>query len=256
MEKQEMRNGRINVKIFNIITALFLAFSLTLPVHAMTEIESAGINTSMDTNKDCSINIINWEYAGTTFHLYKIADLNDDMQFEYTTAYKDVAKDIDISLENETELTADKWMKDANQLLNVIEKNDIKPDASINTSKQLTFDNLDFGLYLLKGDPIKIGNKTVTSQPCLISIPNRTLVTDPWNYDIKTEVKQADPTYEYTPTPAPSTTPVPTETPKSSTSTDTSDPYNLKFYASVIAADVLVIALILFIRSKKTSKES
>lgn len=248
-----MRNGRINVKIFNIITALFLAFSLTLPVHAMTEIESAGI----DTSKKGSITIINWEYDGTNFNLYKIADLNDDMQFQYTDVYKDVAKDIDISLENETELTADKWMKDANKLLNVIETNNIKPDDSYTTKQNtLTFNNLSFGLYLLKGDSVKIGNKTVTSQPCLISVPNRVVVTDPWNYAIKTEVKQADPTYEYTPTPAPSSTPVPTETPKSSTSTDTSDPYNLKFYASVIAADVLVIALILFIRSKKTSKES
>lgn len=253
MEKQEMRNGRINVKIFNIITALFLAFSLTLPVHAMTEIESAGIK------KDAagSIQIINWEYDGTNFNLYKIADLNDDMQFEYTDTYKDVAKDIDISLENETELTADKWMKDANKLLDVIEKNDIKPDYSGKTYQNTyKFSSLSIGLYLLKGDKVKIGNKTVTSQPCLISVPNRVVVTDPWNYDIKTEVKQADPTYEYTPTPAPSATPGPTETPKSSTSTDTSDPYNLKFYASVIAADVLVIALILFVRSKKTSKES
>lgn len=252
MEKQEMRNGRINVKIFNIIAALFLAFSLTLPVHAMTEIESAGIKR----NIPGSITVTKWEYDGTTFRLYKIADLNDDMQFEYTATYKDVAKDIDISLENETELTADKWMQDANKLLDVIEKNNIQPDYKTKTNNSsCVFSNLPIGLYLLKGDTVKIGNKTVTSQPCLISVPNRVVVTDDWNYTITTEVKQADPTYEYTPTPAPSSTPVPSETPVSSTSTNTSDPYNLKFYASVIAADVLVIALILFIRSKKTSKE-
>lgn len=252
MEKQEMRKGRINVKIFNIIAALFLAFSLTIPVHAMTEIESAGI----EKNRAGSITVTKWEYDGTTFRLYKIADLNDDMQFAYTDTYKDVAKDIDISLENETELTADKWMQDANKLLEVIQKNDIQPDYTTKTNNgSCIFSNLPIGLYLLKGDKVKIGNKTVTSQPCIISIPNRVVVTDPWKYDITTEVKQADPTYEYTPTPAPSATPVPSETPKSSTSTNTGDTSNLSFYASVIAADVIIIALILFIRSKKTSKE-
>lgn len=256
-------------KICLILTALIAVIFMSFPVHA----EETGTN-EIDPDARGSIHLkINedeWYVEGTSFALYQVATISRDLTFTDTAAFKKADVDLEpVNMTGDQPATADKWMKASSKLIAWARKNDIPADQVQQMhNRSAVFDHLAPGLYLIQGDTGKEGNRTVTYQPILICIPQRSSASQPWNYSIQAEVKSADPTYVY-PTPSPSSrpgnvtapqasassqtnvksTPQPSSSP--SASPNTGDSFHAWLYTGVMIAMGFVIGVIIYIRTKE-----
>ena len=267
---KEMSRGFVIVKkMIVIMMAVSLSFLFTIiPVRA----DGNTIDTGATGSINLRINDDEWYVEGTSFRLYQVATISSDLKFTNTGNFRNA--DIDLkpaALTGELAATASKWMDASSSLIKYVKKHNIREDAVKQMhNRSCIFDGLVPGLYLIQGDTGREGNRTVTYQPVLICVPQRSDASEPWNYNISAAVKSADPTYSYpseTPTATPETSPQPSGTPvpgsyeetkksspKSSStdqSADTEDTFRAELYAGVLIAMVVVIGIVLYIRHKE-----
>lgn len=261
-----MMRHRLLQRTAAFLTSLLLTISF-LPVYG-TSVTDAGI----DINRRGSI-IAKVKYypVGSTFHLYKVADIQDGLQYVYTDDFKEAAASINISADSTSGTTNHDWMQAAKELDAFVQGHNIEGEttqvkAITDTDNGVIFTSLPIGLYLLKGDDYADDAFTVTSQPCLISIPNRLSTASAWTYDINIEVKVEDPNWiSPTPTPisTPTTTPEITETPvitstpetPGNTEVKTGDTFKQSAYMMILLIDAAVIILYIAIRHKNRQNE-
>ena len=243
--------GQIVLKI----TAVLAVMVFAVPVHATTTLESEGIKKTDEgqiTVKRAQDS--RWPVNGTVFHLYKVADLKDDMTFAYTSAFagkanNDILPSATITPDNS------KWESSTTALMKTVADKGIAPDITAswnNTQNNVVFSNLGIGLYLLTTDPIVYNNTRYVSSGNLISVPYRASNTDPWQYAYSVEVKHTE---EAVPAPSPTPTPKPTpsikKTPKPSGSPNTGDHSHVGLYAGVFTVMVFVIGIVIGIKKEE-----
>ncbi len=122
---------------------------------------------------------------GAKYSMYKIADASSDMHFTLLKTYDDAKLSIDIndpSAENRRLL--------ATTLNGYVAAKSIMPVKTVTTDENGTalFDDMDCGLYLVKGAPILYGGEYIIPTPFIISLPE----TDGDNnrlYDISVDAK-------------------------------------------------------------------
>lgn len=143
---------------------------------------------------------------GSTFRLYKVADLNGGLNFSFTEKFKNCK--VDLNVDQQARTTED-WMKLATDLVKTVREQGIKEDAEKEIrNREVTFEDLSLGLYLIQGDTTKSGGRTVTYQPVVTYIPQGS------NYSVQAQVK-TEYSEDNTPTgPAETETPTPTPTSK------------------------------------------
>lgn len=158
-----------------------------------------------------------WYVEGTVFRLYKVADLVDDFHFSFTEKFKNCGVEEGriqpVSPTGQPDATADQWMSLSTKFISAVRQQGIPEDsAKAIDNREVTFSELPLGLYLIQGDTASEGRRTVSYQPVVICIPQRSSIYENWNYSIQSQVKSAYSEYE-TPTPTLTVTPLPTATP-------------------------------------------
>lgn len=217
-----MKKGCL-IAIFTLMLAVLTGVStITAGASSLTE---NGIDPDYKGSITITVNQDEWYVEGTIFRLYKVADLNGDFSFSYTDKFKncgiDVANIQPVSLTGQLEATAQRWMDLSTSFIGVVRQQGIsEDDARAIRDRKVTFSGLSLGLYLIQGDTAKEGNRTVTYQPVVICIPQRSSTYEPWKYAIESQVKSADPQY------TPSSTPDNPDNPDHPTGTVTPTPTN------------------------------
>lgn len=247
-----------------VLSFLFLSY----PVHAENSTLSSG---RIDPGETGSITInrawdSEWPVTGTVFHLYKVADLNDDLTFSYTEKFAEKAAKISLPVADQTENST--WENTRNALKKLIDENNIEPDESANWNTRegdAVFRKLKTGLYLVTSDEITFNGTEYVSSGNLIPLPRRDSDKNPWEYGIEVEMKHTEEPVTVPASPVPSVSPSPrsviTPTPEtvkpspSPTSSiekpDTGDHFHFWIYTVVLIATGAVIGVVIYIRTKE-----
>lgn len=205
MKHKNMKKGCL-IAVLSVILAILTGVSaVTAQASSLTE---NGIDPDYKGSITITINQDEWYVEGTIFRLYKVADLNGDFSFSYTDKFRncgiDAANIQPVSLTGQLEATAQRWMDLSTSFINVVRAQGIsEDDARAIRDRKVTFSGLSLGLYLIQGDTAKEGSRTVTYQPVVICIPQRSSTSEAWKYAIESQVKSADPRYTPTGTPTP-----------------------------------------------------
>lgn len=131
--------------------------------------------------------------SGVTFRLYKVAEMSSDVDFTWTSDFRDYS----LSLEG---LSSTGWRKLANTLEGYVFRDRIPALDQGRTDHRgaLSFPqrekSLTPGLYLVIGDSHRDGRYTYQPESFLIALPNRN-VKDQWEYDV-TAVPKYDSSYD------------------------------------------------------------
>lgn len=244
------KKGRTVSFLLTAFLAVLIAVADFVPVSA-SELELNGIDRNRSASITMTVNRDEWYVDGSTFRLYKVAELADDLTFSYVDAFKDCGVDVGLTPNSVA-------MDTASSLIQYVRDNNIKEDMAVQIhNRTMTFSGLGLGLYLIQGDTAREGTRTVTYQPVVICIPQRNSTTENWKYDITSQVKSADPQYISTETPSTGESSKPV-TPSSTSNTTTKskkvktgDTSRTGFYLTVILIDAAAIAVILLIRNRK-----
>lgn len=256
--KAIVRKENIIPFLLAIVFAVMMAAG-SVPASA-SELEANGIERSRPASITMTVNQDEWYVDGSTFRLYKVADLTDDMTFSYVDAFKECGVDVSLSPNAA-------WMDTAAELIKYVQDSGIKETASAKIhNRTMTFSGLDLGLYLVQGDTASEGNRTVTYQPVVISVPQRNSAADSWTYDVTSHVKSADaktttetPSTETPSKPATPSRPGTSSKTKTSSGTakktsgkkvKTGDTSRTRFYLTVILVDAAAIGAILILRKR------
>ena len=127
--------------------------------------------------------------VGAEFELYKVADLTEDKNYIYTDAFLEFPVDLEgISNKNihDYSLTFAAY----------VDYYDVSSHTSevTDATGQLTFVNLEAGLYLVTGESHTQGGLVYTMEPFLVFLPVTNEDGSAWIYDVK-----ASPKYSYLP---------------------------------------------------------
>lgn len=135
---------------------------------------------------------------GAQFSLYRVADVSLACEFTPTSAFAGY----DLSFED---TTAETWTSMAQSLAELVSSGTPLPDAKAATNAQGTasFADLPVGLYLVTGEPTRVGSSDVVPAPFMVCLPSLSSA-DEWLYDVTADVK-----YQVIPD-----TPVTPDTPK------------------------------------------
>ena len=122
------------------------------------------------------------------FELYRVADTTAFAVFTAAGDFKDYPGSM-----NGAE-TAEKWDALAQELLTYAEKNNIAPLMSGRTDAdgKCVFTGLTPGLYLLAGQPMKVGRTTYSCNPAVVCLPGRETDAEEWNYQVSVYPKPDD----------------------------------------------------------------
>jgi hypothetical protein len=129
----------------------------------------------VEKENDCSVSVHfeleNNPIADEQFRLYRIADVDEYNEMEYTADFEQSG----ISLNNSTN---EEWADFAQTLeIYIVEQenndNEIKPvgEEITDTSGEAEFENLEEGVYLLTGETVEVDGEKVTPIASLISLP-------------------------------------------------------------------------------------
>lgn len=245
-----LKSRRISQIIVMVLCVLSCVFT-GLPVHGEDTLTGEGI----DPETKGSITIrrswdAEWPTQGTVLHLYRIADLNDDMTFSCTEKFKGDKEVLPSSLS----VPNSSWDELTDTLVKQIDQKKMKPDASVtwNTKNgDVVFDGLKTGLYLVTADNSVINGKNYVSKGNLISMPSRDSISDPWNDSVSVEMKYDVENINKPGKTSSSVTPVPKKTRKSSESPDTGDHFNGWSYFSILVVMCALAGMIGFTRMKE-----
>lgn len=241
------KKGRTMSFLLTAFLAVLIAIADFVPVGA-SEIEANGIERNRSSSITMTVNTDEWYVDGSTFRLYKVANLTDDLTFSYVDVFKDCGINVGLTPNSVA-------MDTASSLIQYVRDNNIKEDMAVQIhNRTMTFSGLGLGLYLIQGDTARDGNRTVTYQPVVICIPQRSSTTENWKYDITSQVKSADPQYISTETPSTETPSKPVTPSNTSNTTSkskkvkTGDTSRTGFYMTVILIDAAAIALIVLLK--------
>lgn len=201
--KKDKRITQMNIysRICRVAFAVVVAFLLTI-VLPYTSVEAADINPAASGSITMTINEDELYVEGATFHLYQVATIDQNLNFTLTEDFAGSNVDVKpISLTSNSQATADKWMSIAADLQSYAQKHNLTALQSRQMSdRKAVFRNLGVGLYLVTGDTATEGNKTVTYQPVVICLPQGGSADNrSWHYDIVSQVKSANATYNNEP---------------------------------------------------------
>lgn len=251
------KDGRMHFSILFLLLALVIAVT-SIPVCAATKLEENGI--SRDAAASITVQVPKTDeiiyVEGTGVHLYKVADLNDDLTFSLTSAFSGASGIVggsNFTLEGVATLNDNgTWMTKASQLESYVKTNGVSSiaDGQLKDRKYtFTLSNNKLGLYLVLVDSAESGSKGVTYQPVLSCVPYRVSAKDEWTYQVVSENKAATPesvstpaeTEEPTPTPKKTTT---TTTTTTTTVTKTGDTSPTELYIALVLLAAAVIIII------------
>lgn len=121
--------------------------------------------------------------AGATFSVYRVADVSFTGELSPTSAFANYG----LSFEN---ATAESWAAMAARLAEAVANNQHEPDAVAVTNAQgvVRFANLPVGLYLVVGDPLRVGGASIVPAPFMVCLPDLS-DADEWVYDVQASVK-------------------------------------------------------------------
>lgn len=177
-----MKKNKLFVLLRSICLGILLFFFTTRNVNAIY----------IDTSRTARINI-EYCFADKFFsdagvYLYKIADMNADAKFTYTSAFATQTKDVNTMIASE-------WTNFAKELDKYIVDNNVEPlvTGKTDANGRVNFGQLTLGLYLLKVDSVTVNDYKYSSTPSLISLPNYNQMQNYYMYDVnlvtKTEAK-------------------------------------------------------------------
>ncbi|MEE0060348.1 MAG: Cna B-type domain-containing protein [Acutalibacteraceae bacterium] len=139
-----------------------------------------------DVNQECSLTL-NYMYekkplTGADFDIYRVADISTDKTMTLVDNFKNSGVQLN-GLDNEGFTKAAKLLKDS------IGKT--KPDYTLKTDStgSAVADNLQVGVYLIIGKPIKMYNYTHYTMPQLVILPYENAVENSWDYAVTLNVK-------------------------------------------------------------------
>lgn len=134
---------------------------------------SAGAIERIDEDRDASLTI-RYKVKGTTFKLYRIAEMTGFGEFTPTDPFDRI-----LSADELTGLDSDGWSMLAGTLSGYVDG--IEPcekPQKIGEDGTVTFSDMDVGLYLVIGTP---QGKNAEVQPSLVALPSRDK-NDKWRY--------------------------------------------------------------------------
>lgn len=135
----------------------------------------------------CSLTI-QYPTGGAEFSFYKVAEFSEYGEFDVLApfdSYMNEIYELDI-LENDTdEITTDTWRNLAFALDTYVTADKINPDfeEEVDDEGALQINNLEKGLYLIRGEKVVIDEILYTTSPVLVTVPNRD-VQGAWNNQV------------------------------------------------------------------------
>lgn len=163
--------------------SLFLCFllcmaCLTLPVSADT-----GVNTQQVTSLTVHFGIEGMPFPNVAFRLYKVADMSSNAKFTLAGGFVNYPVQLD-------DLDSTGWRDMGETLSAYVVRDKIAPtkEGTTDVTGQLTFTDLEVGLYLLMGDSYQYENYLYSSSPQLVALPNRNEM-NVWEYNVKVTPK-------------------------------------------------------------------
>ncbi len=132
---------------------------------------------------------INYSYsdvkiANAKIYLYKVADITDQYQYNYTGIFSGYQ-------ENVNGKTTKELKEIAKHLKEYISQNNYEATYTIttNSSAIASVSNIPIGLYLILTETKQIGQMQYQSEPALLSIPNYDELEKEYKYEIKINIK-------------------------------------------------------------------
>lgn len=170
------------MKRIKLLMAFVVAFFFTI----------TNVYAEIEVNRVCSIigkyNYSDFNITDTNVYLYKIADMNEMVEFTYVGDFSGFTTDIN-------KLQSFEWNDYTIKINKYITDNNINYIASTKTDNngQFTFKDLKVGLYLIRVDSKKTKDYEYSSGPLLVSLPNYNEIQDIHMYDLdvfaKTEAR-------------------------------------------------------------------
>ena len=166
-----------------------------LLVLGMSSSVSAFAYGTVDVSKKAALNlkhcVEDQPIGGVEFKLYRVADMTPDAKFHVVTEFEDARVSMSTDAAEESwsarAITLDSYL-----IQRRVEGAPIFPVASAITDEtgRVMFSNLEVGLYLLIGEPKKIGKKVYTPLVTLISLPCLD-ASENWDYSPSVQTKIA-----------------------------------------------------------------
>lgn len=128
--------------------------------------------------------------AGAAFRIYQVAAYQENTaNFTLTKTFQKYADTV-TGLDRLNNLDSAGWQTLASTLAAQVAADQVKTDHRGTTDSKgtLTISGLPTGLYLVAGDPLKVGNDTYTPAPLLVSVPVRD--EEAWEYQVTVNPKQ------------------------------------------------------------------
>ena len=170
------------MKRIKLLMAFVVAFFFTI----------TNVYAEIEVNRVCSIigkyNYSDFNITDTNVYLYKIADMNEMVEFTYVGDFSGFTTDIN-------KLQSFEWNDYTIKINKYITDNNINYITSTKTDNngQFTFKDLKVGLYLIRVDSKKTKDYEYSSGPLLVSLPNYNEIQDIHMYDLdvfaKTEAR-------------------------------------------------------------------
>lgn len=180
-----MNTYRLLNKTLYVVMACAMAMALALVM--LFAPAKAHAATAIDVDAKASLELFlepdGSPAQGVAFSLYRVADVSFACEFTPTSAFSGYG----LSFEG---ATAETWTDMAQRLAELVSSGKPAPDAKASTNAQgtVTFADLPVGLYLVVGEPARVGNADVVPAPFMVCLPDLSSA-DEWLYDVKADVK-------------------------------------------------------------------
>jgi len=172
------------------LSLIFVLINLFIPLNTYANTSKANelINDEKENNLTINYSYDDYKFDKKEVKLYLIANIKSDFKYELTQEFKNYP----ISLNNIKE--NDEWNTIKETIDSYIISDNIKETkSSLIENNQVSFNNLQSGLYLIKTDTIKNDNYTLISDSIILNLPS--LENGKWNYETSIYPK----TYEFIP---------------------------------------------------------
>lgn len=159
-----------------ILLCLLLCVSL-VPVRVSAEAEGM-----LDLTKKVNLTL-RYEIKGTPFHLYKVADVSQSLEFTLTGDFAGYPVAVN-------GLDSAGWRALAETLASLVERDQIQAFQSgvIDEQGILAWSQLESGLYLILGEKIELEQYTYRPMPSLVMLPSQN-GEGQWEYDTEVQPK-------------------------------------------------------------------
>lgn len=178
-----MKQMLLRKRVFR-MAAMLICLAVLLSAGAVTALAYERI----DTGKEASLTVYFAEdgtgMEGAVFHLYRVADVSDAVEFALTGSFAGAPVSID-AVES-----SGGWADMAATLSAYADAGGISPEVTgtADENGSTVFSGLKVGLYLLTGDTVVAGDYSYTPAPAVIMLPSL-MDNDTWEYNPSVDVK-------------------------------------------------------------------